>query len=95
MGARHLATGAAAPELVGRHEELAALHQALDALSAAASRVVQVAGEPGIGKTGFSLSSALEQTGGVAWCWGVEPLSSSGTCPSACSYMPSMIILFH
>ncbi len=51
MGARHLATGAAAPELVGRHEELAALHQALDALSAAASRVVQVAGEPGMGKT--------------------------------------------
>ena len=51
MGARPLVTVPAAAKLVGRHVELAALHQALNAIGAEASRVVQVAGEPGLGKT--------------------------------------------
>src|SRR5437868_14238903 len=50
MGARPLVTVPAAAKLVGRHVELAALHQALNAIGAEASRVVQVAGEPGLGK---------------------------------------------
>jgi predicted ATPase len=51
MDAHPLATGPAAAKLVGRDAELAALNQALDALNIPTSRVVQVAGEPGMGKT--------------------------------------------
>ena len=51
MDAHPLATGPAAAKLVGRHAELAALRQALNALNIPTWRVVQVAGEPGLGKT--------------------------------------------
>jgi len=40
------------------------------------------------GKTACSLSSALVQKSGVAWCWRAGLPSSSGPAPSACSCMP-------
>jgi len=69
-----LAATAAAPGLVERHEEMAELLGALDAVCEVRPRVLLLAGEPGIGKTRLAQETAAQAAARgfrVAWgrCW--------------------------